>query len=212
MAPPAAWERHTPEQHHGRLPQCSKHRQCCRRCQCSRSGAARGGGVCRTRRLGRPGGSGATASDEGVGDAGGSEGRSRCDDRLFTVLQEQHKRGLLRAAGTEDLFRNVSRRKGQGAPRKHPPAAAADAAMTSTTAAAAPAVAPGGAHVADQGGEGVAEDANRESSVAGAGCASAVAREEAAVGPADGAGPPPACAIQVRAAESSPLKSQPCDL
>lgn len=40
--------------------------------------------------------------------AGGSEGRSRCDDRLFAVLQEQHRRGLLRTAGTEDLFRSAA--------------------------------------------------------------------------------------------------------
>lgn len=41
--------------------------------------------------------------------AGGSKGQSgACDSRLFAVLQEQHKRGLLRSAGTEDLFRSFS--------------------------------------------------------------------------------------------------------
>jgi hypothetical protein len=39
--------------------------------------------------------------------AGGSTHRSACDDKLFSVLQEQHKRGLLRSAGTEDLFRSL---------------------------------------------------------------------------------------------------------
>lgn len=138
---------------------------------------------------------GRTASLVVGGGAGGSEGRSRCDEQLFTVLQEQHNRGLLRAAGTEDLFRNVSRR--QRASGKRPPVAATDAAAT--TAAAATAAAPGAAQVADQGSEGTAVDMSAESGMAGAGCASAAAPAEAAAWPADGAGPAPASATQVRA-------------
>lgn len=47
--------------------------------------------------------------------AGGSgKGQSACDSRLFAVLQEQHRLGLLRSAGTEDLYRSFG---SQGAGR-----------------------------------------------------------------------------------------------
>ena len=135
----------------------------------------------------------------GVG-AGGSEGRSRCDDRLFSVLQEQHKRGLLRTAGTEDLFRTVSRRHGGGSA-----AAAASGAAAASTA---------GAKVAADGGPGGGEAVASAVAPAAAepgGSATAAAGPTGAEQGAAGVGPPagggaggPSSIAKVRTTRLSP--------
>eukprot|EP00892_Ulva_mutabilis_P007417 jgi/Ulvmu1/5047/UM021_0064.1 len=124
--------------------------------------------------------------------SGASEKRSRCDDRLFAVLQEQHKRGLLRTAGTEDLFRSATRHRGRGPPAKSgqaPPAAPAGAPAGSSGGEATVAAVVASGHVQPEGG--CAEAGNGEDAGEGAKVALLAHAEGcAAVQPAAAAGVP----------------------